>query len=67
MTPISEIIVLLENAIDCNTMDKNHSGYTAKEIHRKCLKLFQSIQQDTKEKHNKIPYNYQGWGNTKGE
>ena len=62
---ISEVIKLLENSIDCNTMDKNHSGYTAKEIHRKCLKLLLDIQ--LKEKHNKIPYNYQGWGNTKGE
>ena len=63
---INEMIKLLENSIDCNTMDKNHSGYTAKEIHRKCLRLLQAIEEDI-QGNNKSHYKHNGWGITKGE
>lgn len=32
-----ELLDLLENAIDCDPANYMHSGYTAKEIHRKCI------------------------------
>lgn len=64
-----ELLDLLENAIDCDSTSHMHSGYTAKEIHRKCIAhiklLDQTIQALMVEKD--IHVYGSGWGKDKDE
>lgn len=69
----SEIIKLLETSIDASTSSDYHTGYTAKEIHRKCLVHIRLLDQENETlremlkevKHPK--FLYQGWGKGKDE
>jgi hypothetical protein len=73
MDNIYEIISLLENALDCESHSPNHSGYTAREIHRKCLSAIKLLDQENTVlremletcKDNKTMY--LGWGKGKDE
>ena len=64
-----ELLDLLENAVDCEPTSYAHSGYTAKEIHRKCIAhiklLDQTIQALMVEKD--IHVYGSGWGKGKDE
>lgn len=64
-----ELLDILENAIDCDPSSSYHSGYTAKEIHRKCIAhiklLDQTIQALLTEKDIRA-YSL-GWGKGKDE
>lgn len=63
------LLDLLENAIDCDPASHMHSGYTAKEIHRKCIAhiklLDQTIQALLTERDSRA-YSL-GWGKDKDE
>ena len=64
-----ELLDLLENAIDCESSSVMHSGYTAKEIHRKCIAHIKSLNQvieKLKEERKDQPYSL-GWGRGKDE
>jgi len=65
----NELITLLQNAIDTTPHSDYHSGFTAKEIHRKCLVhiqlLDQTIQALMVEKD--IHVYGSGWGKGKDE
>jgi hypothetical protein len=63
------LLDLLENAIDCDPSSSYHSGYTAKELHRKCIAHIKSLDQDIqrlKDNRNIPGYSY-GWGKGKDE
>ena len=65
----NEILSLLENAIDTSVHSDYHSGYTSKEIHRKCIahiKLLDKAIQALIEYRNSHPYSL-GWGKGKDE
>lgn len=63
------LLDLLENAIDCDPENHMHSGYTAREIHRKCIAhiklLDQTIQTLLAERDSRA-YSL-GWGKDKDE
>jgi hypothetical protein len=63
------LLDILENAIDCDPSSAYHYGYTAKEIHRKCIAhiklLDQTIQALMVEKD--IHVYGSGWGKDKDE
>ena len=63
------LLDLLENAVDCDLSSPYHSGYTAKELHRKCIAhiklLDQTIQALMVEKD--IHAYGSGWGKGKDE
>lgn len=65
-----ELINLLENALDCGSHSPYHSGFTAREIHRKCLDHIKTL--DTALRLSQITlestdYKYNGWGKGKDE
>lgn len=63
------LLDLLENAIDCDSTTAMHYGYTAKEIHRKCIAHIKSLDQTIqklKEERKDQPYSL-GWGKGKDE
>jgi hypothetical protein len=63
------LLDLLENAIDCDSSSLYHSGYTAKELHRKCIAHIRSLDQEIqrlKEERNTPGYSL-GWGKGKDE
>lgn len=65
----NELLSLLENAIDTSVHSDYHSGYTAKEIHRKCIthiKLLDKAIQTLTDARNSQPYSL-GWGKGKDE
>lgn len=65
-----EVIELLRNAIDYDSNSEYHLGYTAKEIHRKCLTQMLLLEQEVRtlrEMVKKQEYKYQGWGKGKDE
>jgi len=63
------LLDLLENAVDCELSSDYHSGYTAKELHRKCIAhiklLDQTIQALMVERD--IHVYGSGWGKGKDE
>ena len=63
------LLDILENAVDCDPSSAYHSGYTAKEIHRKCIAhiklLDQTIQALLTERDSRA-YSL-GWGKDKDE
>lgn len=69
----SEILSLLQNALDYAPNSEYHTGYTAKEIYRKCLVQIRLLDQENQTlremlkevKHPK--FLYQGWGKGKDE
>lgn len=65
----NELLSLLENAIDISVHSDYHSGYTAREIHRKCIahiKLLDKAIQTLTDARNSQPYSL-GWGKGKDE
>lgn len=70
MTLVNETIKLLQNALDCDAMSEFHSGYTAREIHRKsiaCLKQCQKQIEDLEASVSLLPPKYVGWSTGKDE
>jgi hypothetical protein len=67
----TEIVKLLENAIDYNTTSEYHTGYSAKEIHRKCLFLILRLEMENKTLKEQLsfptPRPQLGWGKGKDE
>jgi hypothetical protein len=69
----SELIALLQNAIDTTPRSDYHSGFTAKEIHRKCLVHIQLLDQENTtlremlENCKDTKTYYLGWGKGKDE
>ena len=65
-----EIINLLENALDCDSTSPHHSGFTAREIHRKCLAHIKTLDQALRLSQTPLKsadYKYIGWGKGKDE
>ena len=63
------LLDLLENAIDCDSSSTYHSGYTAKELHRKCIahiKLLDQTIQSLMTERDSRAYSL-GWGKGKDE
>ena len=63
------LLDILENAIDCDPSSHMHSGYTAKEIHRKCIahiKLLDQTIQTLLAQQDSRAYSL-GWGKDKDE
>jgi hypothetical protein len=69
----SELLRLLENAIDTSPSSEYHSGFTAKEIHRKCFVHIQLLDQENTtlremlENCKDTKTFYLGWGKGKDE
>lgn len=69
----SETIKLLQNALDCASLSDYHSGYTAREIHRKCLVQIVSMDEEIQrlkgmlENCQESKTFYLGWGKGKDE
>lgn len=62
----NELLKILENAIDYDTTSEFHLGYTAKEIHRKCLIHIKELDERIKKLGNTYSP-YLGWGKGKDE
>jgi len=69
----NEIFKLLENALDTTAISDYHSGYTAREIHRKCLSHIRLLDQENRtlremlENCKDSKTFYLGWGKGKDE
>lgn len=65
-----ELLEILQNAIDYGPHSEYHLGYSAKEIHRKCIAhiklLDQAIQTLLAERDGRA-YDITGWGKGKDE
>lgn len=46
---ITDVLVLLHNAIDFASGDEHHSGYTTKELHRKAIVQLEAAQKKMKQ------------------
>ena len=66
-----QITKLLENAIDFNSTSEYHTGFTAREIHRKSLNFIRQLKKDNdtlKDRLDKPEYrSHLGWGKGKDE
>jgi hypothetical protein len=69
----NEILRLLENAIDTSSHSEYHSGFTAREIHRKCMVHIRLLDQENYtlremlENCKDSKTFYLGWGKGKDE
>ena len=68
-----EVINLLRNALECDPESLHHSGYTAKEIHRKCLNTMLKMEEEISILKERLveckdtKTMYLGWGKGKDE
>jgi len=69
----NELIRLLENAIDTSSSSEYHSGFTAKELHRKCMVYIRLLDQENTTLREMLANCkdtktfYLGWGKGKDE
>lgn len=64
-----DMLDLLQNAVDYGVQSEYHTGYSAKEIHRKCIahiKLLDQTIQTLLTERDSRPYSL-GWGKGKDE